>query len=72
MARKVRQIRQKGKAVGCRTRVPGASTTRKVLFARPATENQRVCAAFLWELLERGLTVELGLLVAIEAKQLAV
>ena len=32
-------------------------------FVQTATENRKVCAAFLRTLLERGLCVELGLLV---------
>jgi len=32
-------------------------------FVQTATENRKVCAAFLYELLERGLRIDLGLLV---------
>jgi putative transposase len=42
-----------------------AVTGKKVLlgFVQTATENRKVCAAFLRELMERGLRVDLGLLV---------
>lgn len=35
-------------------------------FVQTATENERVCAAFLRELLERGLTIDHGLLVVMD------